>query len=87
MSKLYHSEILGLDYAKGLNSDNVYFKDMSLLDGKPIKYTPEEREIIHETGGEITPMLHRVKSVFGGEIVRYTPPATFKDKYKNMEFF
>ena len=86
MSNLYHSEILGLDYAKGLNSENVYFKDNSLLDGKPIKYTPEERQIIYDTGGEITKTIHLVKSIFGGEVVRAPAKKEFKDKY-NMEFF
>jgi len=35
-----------------------------------VEYTREEMIIIKETAGEITPLIHACKSVFGGTIVR-----------------
>lgn len=87
MSEVYHSEVLGLDYAVNEKTGNVHFNDLSLLTGKQVTYTPEEILIIRGTGKEITPTIHRIKSIFGGEIIREKPVKSFKDKYKNVEVF
>lgn len=43
--------------------------------GKLVTYTVDELEIMQETGiDEVTPLIHIVKKVFAGTVVRYTKP-------------
>ncbi len=87
MLEKYHSEILNADYKENAETGNVHFNQMSLLTGKQITYTPEEIKILSETGGEITPTIHRVKSIFGGVIMRVKKSVEFKDKYNRIEMW
>ncbi|GHV91195.1 hypothetical protein AGMMS50268_16980 [Spirochaetia bacterium] len=56
------SAILGQEIAIHLETGRVYCAD-------GIEYKPEEIAILNNSGAEITPGLHRVKSIFKGTIV------------------
>jgi hypothetical protein len=55
---------IGLEYAIHKETGWVYFED-------GVKYSPEEINILIESGGPVSKSLHTVKKVFQGEIVRY----------------
>jgi hypothetical protein len=55
---------MGLEYAIHEETGWVCFED-------GVKYSPEEINVLIESGASASKFLHTVKKVFQGEIVRY----------------
>jgi hypothetical protein len=60
--RYYYSEILGEEFAIHIETGWVYF-------AKGARYSPDELNIIEESGRTLEPEVHRVKTLIGGDIV------------------
>jgi hypothetical protein len=66
-----YSELLNQEIAMSKKTGVVYCEDLG-PDGKNVQYSPKEIEIIAREGGVLSPEVHAVKKVLGGEIVERT---------------
>jgi hypothetical protein len=64
----YYSEILKQEVALSKKSGWTYCTDKG-PDGKFVSYSPKELQILGERGGTLTPEVHRIKKLFGGEVI------------------
>jgi hypothetical protein len=71
----WYSEILKQEIALSKKSGWAYTSDKG-PDGKFVSYSPNEIQILAEGGGTITPQIHNVKKIIGGEVVRYDGSGT-----------
>jgi hypothetical protein len=60
--KYIHSNTLNKEVAVNIKTGRVYGED-------GVVYSPEELKIMDRAKQEITPEIHLVKKVFGGEII------------------
>jgi len=70
-----YSDTFKQEYAFHKESGWVYFSD-------GVKYSPEELKIICEGGKTLTPAIHNVKLLFGGEVIKNEGRAGTNDKGK-----
>lgn len=71
MIKYMKSEILQKDIKLDTHTGTVTVKDQKLFGRRGwVEYSADEVEIIRETTGEIDPLVHLIKNVFDGELVR-----------------
>jgi hypothetical protein len=59
-----HSDTLRQEVAVNIKTGEVYCEDRTI-------YSPKEIKIMNDAKQEITPGVHRVKMIFGGEIVSF----------------
>lgn len=65
-----HSKILDLPIKLDSETGEITVKDLKKYGGRGyVKYSKSEIEILSELEG-MTPEIHRVKSIFDGEIVK-----------------
>jgi hypothetical protein len=63
-----YSEILEQEIALSKKSGWAYSTDKG-PDGKLVSYSPAEIQIIAGGGGTLSPQVHRIKKLFGGEVI------------------
>ena len=67
----FDSEILGKKGKLERKTGIITIQDKKLFGERGyVSYSAEEVQIIKETTGEIDPLVHRVKNIFDGQIVR-----------------
>jgi hypothetical protein len=62
------SDLLKQEIAMSIKTGVVYCEDLG-PDGKNVQYSPKEIEILAAEGGVLSPLVHAVKRMAGGEIV------------------
>ncbi|GHV79167.1 hypothetical protein AGMMS49944_09580 [Spirochaetia bacterium] len=63
-----YSEILKQEIALSKKSGWAYSQDKG-PDGKFVSYSPKEIQLITGGGGVLSPQIHRIKKLFGGEVI------------------
>lgn len=73
----YHSEALGLDYCHAKDGSHIYTSD-------GIRYDMPEIAQLKKIGG-IDPLIHKVKSIFGGTV--FVRPEVAVPKVQEADIF
>lgn len=88
MIKYFEPGVLGVPCKLDTETGIVTVQDKKIFGKKGyVTYSAEEVQIIRDTMTEIDPIVHRIKNVFDGEIVKPREVKNFKDKYKGIEVF
>lgn len=88
MIKYFEPGVLGLPCKLDTESGTVTVQDKKLFGKKGyVTYSAEEVQIIRDTITEIDPIVHRIKNVFDGEIVKPREVQNFKDKYSKVKVY
>lgn len=71
MIKYMDSEVLGKKIKLDTETGSVTVQEKKVFGPRGyVTYSADEVQIIKETTGEIDPMVHRIKNVFDGVLVR-----------------
>lgn len=88
MIKRFEPGVLGVPIKLDTETGTVTVQDKKLFGKKGyVTYSSEEVQVIRDTMTEIDPIVHCIKNVFDGEIIKAKEVKNFKDKYKGIEVF